>query len=158
MLVHAALHVRLLDSDQLLSLLLAVPIFLLCCVQLHADTLLDHKYTGMFPQRLRSTFKNSSRSSNFARLRCTALAKVPPRGPAPSGDLDFCTLLTVLDCRMVKVCSFRNCLAHLQTRFASRIMCGMSGSLERNPLADSHFSVISLAAFSLSLVSHADQP
>ena len=42
MLEHAARHVRLLDSVQLLSPLLAIPAFLLDCVQLHASILLDH--------------------------------------------------------------------------------------------------------------------
>ena len=41
-LAHVALHVRLLDSVQLLSLLFANPIFWLYCVPLHAINLLDH--------------------------------------------------------------------------------------------------------------------
>ena len=83
---------RSLDSIQLLSLLLAIPVFWQYCVQLHASTLLDNITLGMF------------------------------------------------DCPVVNVCSFRNCLAsvccyssHLQTRLASRIICGMPGSLVRDP-------------------------
>ena len=53
--------------------------------------------------------------------------------------LDFCTLLTVLDYCIVKVCCFSECSArmcchpsHLETRLAPRIVHGMSRSLVRN--------------------------
>ena len=66
----------------------------------------------------------------------------------------FCGLfLTVL---ILKVCSFRNCLAwvccpssHLQTRFAARIICGMSSSLVIDPLV---CCIFSFRVFSLVLM------
>ena len=48
MLEHAARHVRLLHSVQLLSPLLAIPAFLLDCVQLHVGTILDHSALECF--------------------------------------------------------------------------------------------------------------
>ena len=75
-------------------------------------------------------------------------------------DLDFCTLLTVLDCCTVEVCSFRNCRASvcchssdLETCFATRIIRGMSVSLVSDPFVCSHFSfrVFSLVVMLTSL-------
>ena len=155
MLVHAALPVRSLASVQLLTLLWAIPVFWLSCFQLHASSLLDHStlecFHNVFAAPLRTAQDLRILLQNGSRKRCSTRSSTD-RG------LDFCTSLLMLDCRTVKVCSFRNCIAcvcchssHLETRFASRTMRGMSGSLLSDPLVRCHFS------FRDSSCSHADQ-
>ena len=93
-----------------------------------------------FLQKHAKVFECCSFAMHGSRKRFTARSSTDQ-------DLDFCTLLTVLESCAVKVCSFRNCISwmcshssHLDTRLAPWIICGMSSSLVRDLLVSCHFS------------------
>ena len=75
----------------------------------------------MSPSRVCSTFRNSSRPSNFAPLRCTALANASTHSPAQT-----------------KIFTSAH-FWHLETRFAPRIICCMSSSLVHDLLVHCNF-------------------
>ena len=70
------------------------------------------QYTGLFPYRVRNTFRNCSRSSNFCSRSMNGWRKRFSTRSSTNQDLDFCTLLTVLH-YCVEVGSFRNCLSRM---------------------------------------------
>ena len=85
--------------------------FGLYCVPLDAGTLLDHTtlecFHNVFLQHLQEQlkiFECCAFAMNCSRKRFSTRSSTDQ-------DHDFCTLLTLLDCCVVKVCSFRHCLS-----------------------------------------------